>query len=182
MRTALLLAIFGALTLAVLGSAASGPTYNRDVAPILDAKCASCHRLGGIAPFSLTTAADAKAHADGIVRMTKAGLMPPWMPGDDSVSIIGRECRNRREKQRRAECHSTHCANLRIRCAFIRQKWKSVAPASRKTMDAGRASLRPFGVRCETSPSQPHKTKCQLVYFTPIGLPVGIGLNVAFWI
>ena len=47
------------------GSAASSPTYYRDVAPILDAKCASCHRLGGIAPFALTTAADAKAHAGG---------------------------------------------------------------------------------------------------------------------
>jgi hypothetical protein len=93
MRTALVLAIFGALALAVLGSAASGPTYNRDVAPILDAKCASCHRLGGIAPFSLTTAADAKAHADGIVRLTKAGLMPPWMPGADSAAIVGRDRR-----------------------------------------------------------------------------------------
>jgi hypothetical protein len=93
MRTALVLAVFGALALAVLGSAASGPTYNRDVAPILDAKCASCHRLGGIAPFSLTTAAEAKAHAAGIVRMTKAGLMPPWMPGADSASIVGRDKR-----------------------------------------------------------------------------------------
>jgi hypothetical protein len=93
MRGALLLAVFGALALAVLGSAASGPTYNRDVAPILDAKCASCHRLGGIAPFSLTTATDAKAHATGIVRLTKAGLMPPWMPGADSASIVGRDKR-----------------------------------------------------------------------------------------
>src|SRR5258707_9304968 len=93
MRSALLLAVFGALALVVLGSAASGPTYNRDVAPILDAKCASCHRLGGIAPFSLTTAADAKAHAAGIVRLTKAGLMPPWMPGADSASIVGRDRR-----------------------------------------------------------------------------------------
>jgi Copper type II ascorbate-dependent monooxygenase, C-terminal domain len=73
--------------------AASSPTYARDVAPILDAKCTSCHRLGGIAPFSLTTAADAKAHAAGIVRMTKAGLMPPWMPGPDSAPIVGRELR-----------------------------------------------------------------------------------------
>jgi hypothetical protein len=88
-----MLAVVGALGLAVLGSAASGPTYNKDVAPILDAKCASCHRLGGIAPFSLTTAADAKAHAAGIVRMTKAGLMPPWMPGEDSASIVGRDKR-----------------------------------------------------------------------------------------
>src|SRR5438309_9216657 len=93
MRSALIFTVLGALALAVLGSAASGPTYNRDVAPILDAKCASCHHLGGIAPFSLTTAADAKAHAGGIVRMTKAGLMPPWMPGDDSAPLVGREKR-----------------------------------------------------------------------------------------
>ncbi|HEX7436994.1 MAG TPA: hypothetical protein VF308_09810, partial [Caldimonas sp.] len=97
MRNALVLAVLAALAGAVLlvhgGSAASGPTYNANVAPILDAKCTSCHRLGGIAPFTLTTAADAKAHAAGIVRMTKAGLMPPWMPGDDSAAIIGRDVR-----------------------------------------------------------------------------------------
>ena len=97
MRKLLLLALLGAAGVTVLvvggGTAASGPTYNRDVAPILDAKCASCHRLGGIAPFSLTTAAQARAHAAGIVRMTKAGLMPPWMPGDDSAAIVGRSAR-----------------------------------------------------------------------------------------
>jgi hypothetical protein len=100
---ATLLAAVVAVTLATLvtrsGSANSaqaataGPTYYRDVAPILDAKCASCHRLGGIAPFALTTAAEAKAHAAGILRMTKAGLMPPWMPGSDSAAIIGRDRR-----------------------------------------------------------------------------------------
>ena len=103
MRKGLLLALFGAASIAVLvangGTAASGPTYNRDVAPILDAKCASCHRLGGIAPFSLTTAAEAKAHAAGIVRMTNAGLMPPWMPGADSASIIGRDARRLTDAQ-----------------------------------------------------------------------------------
>src|SRR6478752_1346503 len=97
MRSAVVLTVLAAVAGAVLlahgGSAASGPTYNADVAPILDAKCASCHRLGGIAPFSLTTAAEAKAHAAGIVRMTKAGLMPPWMPGPDSATIIGRDKR-----------------------------------------------------------------------------------------
>src|SRR3954452_7413722 len=86
-------AVLGALALAVLGSAASGPTYNRDVAPILDAKCTSCHRLGGIAPFSLTSGAAAQAHAAGIRAMTKAGLMPPWMPGSDSAAIVGRDHR-----------------------------------------------------------------------------------------
>jgi Copper type II ascorbate-dependent monooxygenase, C-terminal domain len=97
MRNAVVLTVLAAVAGAFLlvrgGAAASGPTYNANVAPILDAKCASCHRLGGIAPFALTTAADAKAHAAGIVRMTKAGLMPPWMPGDDSAPIVGRDVR-----------------------------------------------------------------------------------------
>ena len=75
------------------GQAASPPTYYRDVAPILDAKCTTCHRLGGIAPFSLTTEAAARANASGIVRMTRAGAMPPWMPGPDSAPLRGRDLR-----------------------------------------------------------------------------------------
>ncbi|HST17110.1 MAG TPA: hypothetical protein VLK36_05535 [Gaiellaceae bacterium] len=97
MRGAILIAAAAAVLGAALavrgGSAASSPTYYRDVSPILDAKCASCHRLGGIAPFALMTAADAKAHAAGIVRMTRAGLMPPWMPGPDSAPLVGRDHR-----------------------------------------------------------------------------------------
>src|SRR4051794_36014823 len=99
MRKVALLAVLVAAAATALvartGGAAPGaaPTYNRDVAPILDAKCASCHRIGGIAPFPLTTAAEARAHAAGIVRMTKAGRMPPWMPGPDSAAIRGRDAR-----------------------------------------------------------------------------------------
>jgi len=94
-RTVLLLTVAAALAGATLAATAGGasssrPTYYRDVAPILDSKCASCHHLGGMAPFPLTTAADARAHATGIVALTKAGVMPPWMPGPDSAPIIGR--------------------------------------------------------------------------------------------
>ena len=94
-------AVLGA-TLAVAGGrAASPPTYYRDVAPILDAKCTTCHRLGGIAPFSLTTEAAAKANASGIMRMTRAGAMPPWMPGPDSVPLRGRDLRRLTKSQLR---------------------------------------------------------------------------------
>jgi len=95
MRVVLLgcvVALAAGLALAARGGT-SGPTYYKDVAPILDAKCTTCHHLGGIAPFSLTTAAAAKSHAAGIVQMTKSGLMPPWMPGPDSAPIIGRDQR-----------------------------------------------------------------------------------------
>ena len=55
-------------------------TFNRDVAPILYANCVGCHRPGGIAPFSLTTYADAGERAANIAAATSARRMPPWKP------------------------------------------------------------------------------------------------------
>jgi len=75
------------------GHRRAAPTYYRDVAPILNEKCTGCHHLGAVAPFALTNAADAKAHAAGIAELTKAGLMPPWMPGPDSAQFVGQEQR-----------------------------------------------------------------------------------------
>ena len=104
MRIAIVVAAAAALIgggIAVRGRADSPPTYYRDVAPILDAKCTTCHRLGGIAPFSLTTEADARANAAGIVGMTRIGAMPPWMPGADSVPLRGRSLRRLTAAERR---------------------------------------------------------------------------------
>src|SRR4051794_4975064 len=86
---ACVVALAAGLALAAHGGT-SGPTYYKDVAPVLDAKCTSCHRLGGIAPFSLTSGADAKAHAAGVVAMTRAGLMPRWMRGAAPGGMGGR--------------------------------------------------------------------------------------------
>lgn len=68
-------------------SAAGTPTWQH-VAPIFAQKCAGCHNLGGIAPFALTSARTAKAHARPILRMTQSGAMPPWMPGADSPPFL----------------------------------------------------------------------------------------------
>ena len=72
------------------GSAAAtvSPTWD-DVAPVFAAKCASCHRLGGVAPFSLTSALAARGYAQAILRRTQNGTMPPWMPGPDSPPLLG---------------------------------------------------------------------------------------------
>jgi mono/diheme cytochrome c family protein len=67
-------------------SAGAVPTW-KDVAPIFASKCAGCHTLGGIAPFSLTSARSAAQHAQAIREMTRAGLMPPWPP--DSSAFLG---------------------------------------------------------------------------------------------
>jgi hypothetical protein len=66
----------------------AAPTWN-DVAPVFAEKCTGCHTQGGIAPFSLRNPRSAKAHATGILMMTRYGAMPPWMPGRDSPEYRG---------------------------------------------------------------------------------------------
>jgi hypothetical protein len=53
-------------------------TYHRDVAPILQANCQTCHRAGEVAPFALLTYRHARHWAPMIVEVTAAGTMPPW--------------------------------------------------------------------------------------------------------
>lgn len=64
-------------------------TFNKDIAPIVFANCASCHRPGGVGPFSLLTYADAAAQADGIASETRARHMPPWLPEAGEFPILG---------------------------------------------------------------------------------------------
>ena len=59
-------------------TARSGPTFYRDVLPILQQHCQSCHRSGEIAPFALMTYEDARAKAAKITRVTRERTMPPW--------------------------------------------------------------------------------------------------------
>ncbi len=67
-------------------------TYCRDVAPILFEHCARCHRPGEVAPFSLLTFADARAHAEQIRQVTRRRLMPPWKP-EPGFGRFQNECR-----------------------------------------------------------------------------------------
>jgi tetratricopeptide (TPR) repeat protein len=70
-------------TLAAASAASGQPasiTFARDVAPIVFAKCAGCHRDGGDAPFSLTTFEQVSRHAKTIRAVTATRYMPPWKP------------------------------------------------------------------------------------------------------
>src|SRR5881394_3849466 len=60
--------------------AAAAPTFNKDIAPILYQNCATCHRPGEVAPFSLLTYQDAAKRAGLIATVTKKRYMPPWKP------------------------------------------------------------------------------------------------------
>jgi hypothetical protein len=61
---------------------ASGATFTKDIAPILQRSCVNCHRPAGVAPMSLLTYEDARPWARAMKRRTglgpRAGVMPPW--------------------------------------------------------------------------------------------------------
>lgn len=61
-------------------AAAQSLTFNKDIAAIVIARCAPCHRQGEIAPFSLLTYADVKQRATLIADVTARRVMPPWKP------------------------------------------------------------------------------------------------------
>jgi len=65
------------------GDAAAGPTFRRDVAPIVHENCASCHHPGEAAPFSLLTYEDVRKRAKQIGIVTASRFMPPWLPLPD---------------------------------------------------------------------------------------------------
>jgi hypothetical protein len=60
-----------------------GPTFYRDVAPILQAHCEVCHRSGGIAPMAFVMYPQAKAFAAAMRDAAQSRAMPPWfaVPG-----------------------------------------------------------------------------------------------------
>ena len=54
------------------------PTFYRDVSPILQQHCQTCHRPGEIAPMSLITYDQARLYAPIIANKVAAREMPPW--------------------------------------------------------------------------------------------------------
>ena len=61
-------------------------TFAKDVAPIFQEKCQSCHRPDSIAPMSLLTYEEARPWAKAIRSRVSARQMPPW-DIDKSVGI-----------------------------------------------------------------------------------------------
>ena len=66
------------VTMQVLTGLAQEITYNKDIAPILRSKCATCHKPGDAAPFPLLTYEDASKRATFIRKVVQSGYMPPW--------------------------------------------------------------------------------------------------------
>jgi hypothetical protein len=80
---------FRTLTLAVAGwifsvpLIAADPTFTKDVLPILQQHCQTCHRPGMTAPMSLLTYETARPWAKAIKNAVVTRKMPPWFASPD---------------------------------------------------------------------------------------------------
>jgi hypothetical protein len=56
----------------------TGPTFTKDVAPILQSHCQSCHRPGEAGPFPMLTYEQTRPWAAAMKEAVQRGKMPPW--------------------------------------------------------------------------------------------------------
>jgi len=68
----------GAMTAAAANASAAKLTYSKDVAPILNSNCVTCHRAGESAPMSLTSYEEVRPWVKAIQKNVSEGVMPPW--------------------------------------------------------------------------------------------------------
>ena len=85
-RLHLLWAGMGLLLVPGVGGASDDVTFAKDVAPILQQKCQTCHRPGTVAPMSLLTYEDTRPWARAIKYRVSQRIMPPW-PLDKTIGI-----------------------------------------------------------------------------------------------
>jgi hypothetical protein len=76
-KIALLLSCFLVLTMAASAAAPVAPTFNKDILPIIETRCQTCHRPGQIGPMPLITYEQAKPFAKAIQKAVQARRMPP---------------------------------------------------------------------------------------------------------
>jgi hypothetical protein len=92
--TALVGTLVGLVTLMASpgGTATQTPTFYKDVLPILQQNCQTCHRPGEVAPMSLITYDQARPWARAIQKAVVARQMPPWF-ADEHVGHFTNERR-----------------------------------------------------------------------------------------
>lgn len=74
-------------------------TWSKDIAPIVHQRCATCHRAGEIAPFSLTSYRQALGWAETIREVVEEGRMPPWSANPKHGKFLNDPRLEEREKK-----------------------------------------------------------------------------------
>jgi len=75
-KTLLIALAFGAAAMAAEDS--SSVTFNRDVLPVLQKHCQTCHRPGQVAPMSFLTYGETRPWAKAMKTAVTLRKMPPW--------------------------------------------------------------------------------------------------------
>src|ERR1700681_4932899 len=73
-----LLGIFGSATLLSAGTVSAPVTFYKDVLPVLQKNCQTCHRPGEIAPASFLSYESTRPWAKSIKTAVLTRKMPPW--------------------------------------------------------------------------------------------------------
>ncbi|HKA20631.1 MAG TPA: cytochrome c [Blastocatellia bacterium] len=79
-------------TAIVEGSDKGTVTYTKDIAPILNDNCVSCHRPGEVAPMSLMSYKEVRPWAKSIREQVVNRIMPPWF-ADPKFGEFSNDCR-----------------------------------------------------------------------------------------
>ena len=78
------------ITLVLTAAALAAPapvTFNKDVLPLLQKRCQSCHRPGEVAPMSFMTYRETRPWAKAIKAATLTRKMPPWFADERSAAL-----------------------------------------------------------------------------------------------
>jgi mono/diheme cytochrome c family protein len=75
---AFVVATIFAATAASTSSEKASPTFYKNVLPLLQEHCQSCHRPGEVAPMPLVTYEQTRPWAPAIAKAVQSGMMPPW--------------------------------------------------------------------------------------------------------
>ena len=94
----ILVALIIALPIRSAASRQDAPPTFADVAPVIRAKCVTCHREEGDAPFALETFEQVRRRATLIRELTASGYMPPWKPSAESGPFLGDRRLSAKEK------------------------------------------------------------------------------------
>jgi hypothetical protein len=78
------LAVLGCIGAAIITAAPAAVEFHKDIEPLLQAHCQTCHRPGEIGPMPLLTYTQTRPWAKSIRQAVLTGKMPPWF-ADNSV-------------------------------------------------------------------------------------------------
>lgn len=109
----------GVIVLSIGRGHAQAPTWYKDIAPIIQTKCASCHQPGEAGPFPLLTWEDVAKRASFIKKVIQSRYMPPWRAdrqyvhfvnerglSDNEIALVSQWIENKAPKGNPADYHA----------------------------------------------------------------------------